>query len=143
METSACPVCAAVACRSDLELRRDDHVRVVHLDPAPTAYLGYLFVEPRAHRRSLDEIDDAEAAALGTAVRDTARALRAVGAEHVYSFVVGHQLEHLHVHVVPRWPGAPREFWGVRVDEWPQAPRGDATQVVAFVHRLRDASGTH
>jgi histidine triad (HIT) family protein len=51
-------------------------------------------------------------------VARTARALKAVvGAEHVYSFVLGHHVPHLHIHVLPRYPGAPREFWGTRVDE--------------------------
>lgn len=53
------------------------------------------------------------------------RALVAVlGADHVYAFVIGDQVQHVHVHVVARYPGAPPEYRGPRVDEWPEAPRG-------------------
>lgn len=59
------------------------------------------------------------------------------GAKHVYSFVLGHHVPHLHIHVVPRYPGAPREFWGTRVDGWPDAPRGGAAEIAALCDRLR------
>src|SRR5271156_4485289 len=66
------------------------------------------------------------------------RALRDVsGAEHVYAAVLGDGVPHLHVHLLPRFPGTPREYWGTRVDEWPQARRGDAAEIEAFVSELR------
>lgn len=37
-------------------------------------------------------------------------------AEHVYSFVIGDHVPHLHIHFVGRYPGAPREYWGPKVD---------------------------
>ena len=43
----------------------------------------------------------------------------------------------LHIDVIPRHRGAPREFWGARVDEWPDAPRGDEQAVEALEARLR------
>jgi histidine triad (HIT) family protein len=59
------------------------------------------------------------------------------GADHVYAAVIGHHSPHFHLHVIARHPGAPREFWWVRVDEWPDAPRGDAQAIAAFCERLR------
>ncbi len=44
---------------------------------------------------------------------------------------------HIHVWVVPRYPGTPREYWGMRVDEWPEAPRGGAEEVAALCERVR------
>jgi histidine triad (HIT) family protein len=53
------------------------------------------------------------------------RALREVaGAEHVYAKVIGDGVPHLHAHLVPRYPGAPREYWWDRLMEWPNARRG-------------------
>jgi len=56
---------------------------------------------------------------------------------HVYAAVIGDEVPHLHLHLLPRFPGTPREYWWTRVDEWPQARRGTATKIEAFVHELR------
>lgn len=37
---------------------------------------------------------------------------------------------HLHVLLMPRYPGTPREYWQQRV-EWPDGPRGNAEAVAA------------
>jgi len=101
-------------------------------------YLGYLMVEPKRHVAGLDNLSEKEAAVLGVLVRDLARVLKkSEGAEHVYSLVLGDAVPHVHFHVVPRYPGAPREYWGVRVGEWPEAPRGGAAEIAALCDRLR------
>jgi diadenosine tetraphosphate (Ap4A) HIT family hydrolase len=121
----------------------DEHVVVSHLPlttPAgsePDAYLGYLFVEPRRHVAELGDLDAAEAASLGRLASRASGALTAHGAEHVYAAVIGHGVDHLHVHLIPRYPGAPREYWWTRVDEWPAAPRGGAIEIAALAERLR------
>ena len=103
----------------------------VYLGPAQcrsgeaTAYLGYLMAEPRRHVPGLEQLRDAEARALRVWVARLGRALVAVlGADHVYAFVIGDHVHHVHVHVVARYPGAPPEYRGPRVDEWPEVPRG-------------------
>ena len=60
-----------------------------------------------------------------------------MGVEHVYAFVLGDGVPHLHVHVIGRNPGPPRSYWGPRVDEWPDAPRGDEDEIAALAERLR------
>lgn len=101
-------------------------------------YLGTLMVEPKRHVPGMAELDDAEAEAIGRMIPRLSRALKErEGAEHVYLFRLGHHVDHLHLWVVPRYPGTPREYWGLRVDEWPQAPRGDANAVAAFCERVR------
>jgi len=103
-----------------------------------SAYLGHLMVEPKRHAPGLADLTDTEAQALGFLVARLSRALKASEkAEHVYAFVLGDHVAHLHIHVVPRYPGAPREYWGVRVDEWPDAPRGGADEIVKLCTRLR------
>ena len=105
-----------------------------------TAYLGYLFAETRRHTPGLADLTEAEAQAVGLLVARLSRALVASeGAEHVYAFVLGDAVPHLHVHLVPRYPGAPREYWGVRMDEWPAAPRGGLEEIAALCARLRRA----
>lgn len=105
---------------------------------AKTAYLGWLVVEARRHVPDLADLTDAEGQAVGLLVTRLSRALRMLqGAEHVYAFVVGHGVPHLHVHLLPRYPGTPREYWGMRIDEWPQAPRGSQTEIEILCARIR------
>jgi histidine triad (HIT) family protein len=122
---------------------QDDLLHVGHVQVRggrATAYLGHLLVEPRRHVPGLADLTDQEAAALGTLVARVSRALlQRSRAEHVYAFVLGDAVPHLHVHVVPRYPGAPREFWGVCVDEWPAAPRGGPEAIEALCADLRVA----
>ena len=103
-----------------------------------TIYLGSLLVEPKRHVAGLADLTDAEAERLGLVVARLSRALtESEGAEHVYLFVLGHAVQHLHMWLVPRYPGTPREYWGMRVDEWPEAPRGGPEEIAALCERLR------
>ncbi len=124
---------------------QDELVVVSHLSPrAPggsaTVYLGHLLVEPRRHAPGLADLTDAEAQRVGLWCTHAARRLREVGgAEHVYAAVIGDNVPHLHVHLLPRYPGTPREYWWERVDEWPDAPRGGESEAAALVARLSTA----
>ena len=103
-------------------------------------FLGHLFVEPRRHVAELGDLDSAEAQAIGLWTSRLARALMDVlDAEHVYSFVFGDGVPQVHVHVLGRQRGTPRDYWGVRVDEWPRARRGGADEIAQVAARLRDA----
>jgi histidine triad (HIT) family protein len=119
----------------------DDQVYAGHAqirEGQATAYLGYLMAEPKRHAPGLADLSDVEAQALGLLVARLSRALQASeSAEHVYAFVLGDLVPHLHIHVVPRYPGAPREYWGVHVDDWPDAPRGGPEEMAAVCARLR------
>jgi diadenosine tetraphosphate (Ap4A) HIT family hydrolase len=65
------------------------------------------------------------------------RALRDVaGAEHFYAAVIGDGVAHLQVHLLPRYPGTPREYWWDRVDGLAGRPAGPGTGD----HRLRARS---
>jgi histidine triad (HIT) family protein len=103
------------------------------------AYLGTLFVEPKRHAAGLEDLTDLEAQRLGLVVTRLSRALRAATqAERIYSAVLGHHVPHLHLWLIARYSDTPREFWGVRVLEWPQAPRGDAHAVGELCSKVRD-----
>jgi histidine triad (HIT) family protein len=101
-------------------------------------YLGHLMVEPERHAPGLADLTGTEAQTLGLLVAHLSRAFKtSEGAEHVYAFVLGDHVAYLHIHLVPRYPGTPRAYWGVRVDEWPNEPRGDSQEMSALCARLR------
>jgi diadenosine tetraphosphate (Ap4A) HIT family hydrolase len=122
----------------------DDLMVLAHVLPdlsGGPVYLGHLVIEPRRHIAGLADLTNDEAAALG---QWAAAAAKALDAEHVYSSVVGHRVDHLHLHLVPRYPGTPRDYWWPRLDEWPDAPRGgnaEVTQVVAQIRARLDVPG--
>ncbi len=123
----------------------DDLVMVSHVvtpdvlgRDGSTAYLGHLIVEPLRHAPGLGDLTDAEARAVGWWCTMASRALRdAAGAEHVYSAVIGDAVPHLHVHLLPRFPGTPREYWWPRVDEWPRPPRRSGRDSAARARAVR------
>jgi histidine triad (HIT) family protein len=119
------------------EIYRDDYVIAYHAAIEDVAgYLGYVFVQTRRHVRGLADRTDSEAVAEARLVTRLGSALEREGAEHVYSFVFDHTPHH-HAHLVARYPGTPQEYWGPTIDQWPDAPRGDAGTIRALCERLR------
>lgn len=123
-------------------IHRDDLTYASHSalpEKGGPSYLGTLFVEPLRHVAGLADLDDAEAQRLGLVAARLARALRATeGAEHCYLHVLGHHVPHLHLWVVPRYPGTPSEYWGLNVGKWPGAPRGGVQEIQGLCDRVRD-----
>jgi len=139
-----CFVCAKHALGDDAPggvLFEDELVYAGHayrLAEQVSAYRGYLVAEPKRYAAGLGDLTDREAVALGLLVNRLARALKEVaGAEHVYSFVLGDGLAHLHVVLAPRYAGIPREYWGIRLREWPDAPRVGEGEMRNLVAQLR------
>ncbi len=101
-------------------------------------YLGGFIVEPKRHVRGWAELNDLEAETVGRVIRDVAKALMGeVGVEHVYVFVLGHHVPHLHIWVVPRYAETPREYWGFSIFDWPGRPSGGTEQVEELCERIR------
>jgi diadenosine tetraphosphate (Ap4A) HIT family hydrolase len=120
---------------------QDDLVYAGHIHTMgdPTAYRGWMIVETKRHIAGLGDLTDQEAAAVGDLMNRVARLLKNIeGAEHVYAFVFGDRVPHLHVHLAPRYPGTPREYWGSRLNEWPNGPRVTASEMTKLVAQLRD-----
>jgi diadenosine tetraphosphate (Ap4A) HIT family hydrolase len=107
-----------------------------------TPYLGGFIVEPKRHLPTWAELNDEEAETIGKVIRDVSRALKKiVNAEHIYVFVLGHHVPHLHVWVVPRYPDTPREYWGLDVFEWPDRPVGGQEEVEDICKKVRSLLG--
>ncbi|MET8685134.1 HIT domain-containing protein [Streptomyces sp. NPDC004732] len=107
--------------------------------PLNPVHPGHVLVIPRRHVADIWELDEATAAAVGTAVLRAAHAVRAVhrpeGLNVIQSSgaVATQSVFHLHVHVVPRYTGD-------RMPQlWPEAAEPDADLLDDSVRRLRTA----
>jgi histidine triad (HIT) family protein len=107
-------------------------------EDACSPYLGGIIVEPKRHIPSWAELNDQESDRVGRLIRDVARALKQdQEVDHVYVFVLGHHVPHLHVWVVPRFRNTPREYWGFNIFDWPDRPFGGASEVEQLSQRIR------
>lgn len=120
-------------------LAEDDLAVVFHVPPrGDVVFLGHLLVTPRRHVPDFAGLTADEAAAVGIAVSRWSGALKRLGAMRVYVATVGHAADHLHVHLLPRWPGTPEDVPWHSVDEWPGARVGDFASAEELVSRIRE-----
>lgn len=102
-------------------------------------YLGHLFIETKRHVAEYANLTDEEAQRIGLYVKRVSEALlNTLDMDHVYSFLIVDGVPHVHVHVIGRYRGAPREYWGSKVDEWPDAPKGSEAEIETLTIRLKD-----
>ncbi|MFB4288818.1 HIT family protein [Nonomuraea sp. ATR24] len=133
-----CVFCAIIAGRTEAGIVHADETVVAILDHQP-ATPGHVLVIPRRHIPSLAETDDATGAAIWRAARRIATALRRSGLRCdgirlslADGEAAGQEVFHLHLHVVPRFPGD-----GVTVTaDWKKRPRELLDQDAA---RIRNA----
>jgi diadenosine tetraphosphate (Ap4A) HIT family hydrolase len=134
----SCDLCEKFATGVDVPggyLSFDDLAAVVHVSrgDAGRSYLGHLLVCPRRHAVDFGALDERECGAVAVEIATWTRALKSLGATRVYVATVGHHVDHLHVHLLPRWPETPDEVTWHEVDEWPGARTGDFAEIAAFV----------
>jgi diadenosine tetraphosphate (Ap4A) HIT family hydrolase len=118
----------------------DDQVLVFHrpVGDDGTTVLGYLFVETRRHVAWLDDLTDREAETVAHVVTRAARGLRVeLGADFVFSAIVGMGVPHFHQHLFVRHPGTPSDDEWTAGHEWPSAPRGGSAEIAELCARLR------
>jgi histidine triad (HIT) family protein len=140
--SAACPICGKHRQGNAVDggiLCEDDLVYAGHAHGTTPAYRGWLIVEPKRHASALGDLSDDEACSIGKLSNRLARALKdTTDAEHVYAFVFGDGVAHLHVHLAPRFPNTPIEYWGAQLNQWPEAPRVEAHEIRSLVTRLRE-----
>jgi len=101
-------------------------------------YLGHIFIETKRHVAELAQLTRDEIQMIGIYRQRIAKALMdTLDMVHVYSFVIGDGVPHFHEHVIGRYPYAPREYWGSKVDEWPQAPHGSNEEIAMVSIELK------
>ena len=111
-----------------------------HFPDSPTerATKGHLLIEPWRHITDLSEMNDAEASALGNLIRNGVDGIKKLGAEHVYLFRINDMVAHLHIHLVPRYPGTPKEFWGRKIMDWPERNAIGELEIQSVAHKLKE-----
>ena len=99
---------------------------------------GHTLVVPKKEDDKLFDLDEESYLKLMQFSYKVAKAIeRAVPCERVGMTVIDLEVPHVHVHIIGRYPGAPREFWGPRVDEWPDAPHGGEEEIAQVAERVR------
>jgi len=115
-------------------------ISVYHMFPKNgSAYIGYVFIELNRHIPDLAEMTLEESYEVGKFQLIISKVFKEYfNAEHVYSFVFGDNVEHLHIQLIPRYKGAQKKYYGIRVDEWKGAPHGDEEEIVIFCRQVAE-----
>ncbi len=117
----------------------DEYVYVGHIGSnEPLNYLGYLIVDLKRHAAGYGDMSDDEARAIGYILNKLGQVIkRAENTEHVYSFVQGDAFPHFHIHLIPRYPGTPKEYWHLTNIRNYKDAYGTVNQVEEVCSRLR------
>lgn len=125
---------------SGVMIYEDEYIYVGHIDRnGEPNYLGHIMIDLKRHVPSLGDLNMEEAMTFGKAMARVSKAIMETEkAEHIYSYVTGHAVPHLHMHLVPRYPNTPKEYWGpFSVYDWEDAPMGDNNDVTELCNRLK------
>lgn len=137
----ACLICREHRGEVDVPggLLDDGLVITFHRPPLDEAlvYAGHLLVTSKRHAADFAALNPDEAAAVGAAVSTYSGALKKLGATRVYVATIGHHVDHLHVHLLPRWPDTPEDVPWHSIDSWEGARRVAAHEVEELVSELR------
>lgn len=118
----------------------DEFMYVGHIDNnGERGYLGHLMIDLKRHIPTLGDMTLNEAKAFGIIMARVSKALiESENAEHIYSLVSGNSVPHLHMHIVPRYPGTPKQFWDpMSVGEWSKAPTGGDVEAAELCMRIK------
>jgi diadenosine tetraphosphate (Ap4A) HIT family hydrolase len=111
---------------------------VAHALLAPCPIEGWVVLAPRRHARWWWELTDEESRELGPLARMILLAQRkTLGAEHGYAFAIGDVLQHMHLHLVPRYAGTPKHLRGRSAFEARPEEMLPEEQVAAAARKLR------
>lgn len=120
---------------------QDELLYVSHYIPYPDKddnYLGYYFIESKRHFKGMYNATNEEMSEIGIMLKNISKALMTVpNIEQVYSFIIGEGIDHFHIHVIGRYKNTPREYYGSRVDDWPDAPRGNINEITMLNEHIK------
>lgn len=140
MNSEKCLICKKHD-NNTLTVYQNEVLYVSHYLPFPDRddnYLGYYFIETKRHIKGMYDSTDEEMSTIGIMLKNLSKALMTIpNMEHVYSFIIGEGVDHLHIHVIGRYKNAPREFFGSRVDNWPDAPRGNIEEIITLNKQIQ------
>ncbi|MBD8068749.1 HIT family protein [Bacillus sp. PS06] len=131
---------------SGVTIYEDEYVYVGHIDrTGEPNYLGHIMIDLKRHAPTLGDMNPEEAKAFGVTIARVSKALiQSEKAEHIYSYVMGDAVPHLHMHIVPRYPNTPKEFWGQNaVYDWTEAPMGNNQDVIDLCTRMKSYIENH
>ncbi|GIN70850.1 HIT family protein [Bacillus sp. J14TS2] len=125
---------------SGVMIYENEYVYVGHIDRNENSnYLGHIMIDLKRHAPTLGDMNMEEAKAFGMIIARVSKALlESENAEHIYSYVMGDAVPHLHMHLVARYPNTPKEYWGPNaVYDWEDAPMGDNNDVIELCSRIK------
>lgn len=136
-----CPFCQIVQRESPAEVIYETEDTLAFF-PTEPATRGHTMVIPKRHVRSFLEAEPVDVQPLGLTVLKVSRALQSVLKPEGMNLITSagqaasQSVDHLHVHLVPRWEGdAVGEIWP------PKAPTSEAV-LEGVADALRDFCGT-
>ncbi|KGR74324.1 HIT family protein [Ureibacillus manganicus] len=119
---------------------QNEYIYVGHIDSnGEPNYLGHLMIDLKRHVPTLGDMNFEEASTFGVTMAKISKALKeSENAEHIYAVVSGNSVPHVHMHIIPRYPNTPKEYWApFAVYDAPNAKMGDESEVVSLCERLK------
>lgn len=99
---------------------------------------GHLLLETIRHIEDMAELSETEAMEMGSYILSAIQVMRGyLEAEHIYMFRINDKVPHVHVHLIPRYKGTPKEFWGTNITNWSEGPRVGVDGARKIIHDLR------
>ncbi len=131
MEVDPCVFCRIVAGELPVRVVHEDDAAIAFLDTAPAAK-GHTLVVPRAHAVQIWDADEEALADVARTVHRVALRLRerlspdGLTLRQNNGAASGQKVDHVHVHLVPRWHGDGTIGW-----PWPPPEDLDLDAVLA------------
>ena len=135
-----CVICQKYSSQS-LIIAELDGITLTHLLPSPDGFAmrGRLVIEPKRHVVAPEDLSPQEFSQMGMLLQKGMTLLKnALGAEHVYFFRINDQVPHFHFHLVPRYPETPKDFWGLKIIDWPKYPKANVAEINELSELLRE-----
>lgn len=116
-------------------------ITLSHIQPVDggSVMRGRLIIEPKRHVVNPEDLTAHEFSNMGLLLQQAMVTLKkSLHAEHVYFFRINDLVAHFHFHVVPRYPLTPKEFWGLKITDWPEYPQINSLEVESLSKILHE-----